>query len=109
MILLLFTVACVIVIDLTDFIDSIKRGIWKWVWKEKREFRDFNFKPFQCSLCSSFWVGLFYLIFSGEISLLLVVYQLSLSYLTPIIKDAIQFVRDFLSKIIDVLYSYLNL
>ena len=108
-ILLLITIATVIVIDLTDFVDSVKHGIWKWVWKEKREYRDFSLKPFDCSLCASWWIGLLYLIISGTITLPLVVYQLFLSYLTPIIKDIIQMIKDMCVRILDMIYTYLSL
>lgn len=108
-ILLLITIATVIVIDLTDFVDSVKRGIWKWVWKEKREYRDFSLKPFDCSLCASWWIGLLYLIISGTLTLPLVVYQLFLSYLTPIIKDVIQMIKDMCVRILDMIYTYLSL
>lgn len=108
-ILLLLTIATVIVVDLTDFVDSVKKAIWKWVWKEQREYKDFPFKPFDCSLCSSWWIGLIFLIFSGTITLPLVVYQLFLSYMTPILKDFIQMVKDIAIRVLDMLYTYLDL
>lgn len=109
LILLLITVSCVFIIDLTDFVDSVKIGIWKWVWKDKREYRDFRIKPFDCSLCMSFWCGLIYLIASGDITLPLIVLQLFFSYMTPIIKDCLQMVKDICIRILDMLYTYLEL
>lgn len=109
LVLLLLTIASVIVIDLTDFIDTVKRVIWKWTWKDKREYRDFSLKPFDCSLCASWWIGLGYLIIFNKITLPLVVLQLFYSYMTPIIKDVIQMVKDIAIRILDMLYAYLNL
>lgn len=108
-ILLLLTTACVIVVDLTDFIDSIKHMIWKWAWKGKKEYRDFEFKPFSCSLCLSWWTGLIYLLISWKITLTLVVYQLLLSFLTPVIKDALLTIKALIQKIIDTIWWYFNI
>ena len=99
-----------IVIDLTDFVESVKRGIWKWVFgKDGRSYQDFPFKPFECSLCMSFWLGLLYLIIWGEWTLPLMVYQLWLSIMTPVIKDILILVRAFLQKIIDTIYEWYDL
>lgn len=109
-VLLLITIAMTIVIDLTDFVPSVKRGIWRWVFgKNGREYQDFPFKPFECSLCMSFWFGLGYLIIWGQWTLPLMVLQLLLSVMTPQIKDILMLVKDFINKIIDTLYGWYNL
>lgn len=109
LVLFLLTVMMVIVIDLTDFIDSVKQGVWKWVFKDKRPYKEFRMKPFDCSLCMSFWVGLLYLIIWGQWSLPLMVFQLFLSYLTPIFKDALLLVQTLLQRMIDAVYDYFHL
>lgn len=109
LVLLLTTVATVLVLDLTDFMDSIKHFIWRWVWKNKREYQEFRLKPFDCSLCLSWWIGLGYLIISGTITLPLVVLQLAMSVMTPVIKDIILTIREFVQKIIDTINWYLGL
>lgn len=109
MILFMLTVITVIVVDLTDFVYSVKKAIWKWVWKEQRDFKDFGMRPFDCSLCLSWWVGLIYLLISGTITLPLVLFQLFISYMTPIIKDLVQMIKDMAVRILDMLYTYLSL
>lgn len=109
LVLLLITIAMTIVIDLTDFVPSVKRGIWRWVFKDRRAYQDFPFKPFECSLCMSFWLGLGYLIIWGQWTLPLMVLQLWLSIMTPQIKDILMLVKDFINKIIDTLYGWYNL
>ena len=109
LVLFLLTVMAVIVIDLTDFVDSIKHGIWKWVFKDKRPFKEFRMKPFDCSLCSSFWLGLLYLVIWGKWSLALMTFQLFLSFLTPVIKDALMLVKSLLQRMVDAVYDYFQL
>ena len=109
LVLLLLTVMMVIIIDLTDFVDTIKQAIWKWVFKDKRQYKEFRLKPFDCSLCMSFWVGLLYLLIWETWTLPLMVYQLFLSYLTPVIKDVLLLVQTILQRMIDAVYDYFHL
>lgn len=107
--LLLITLILVYVIDITGFVDTVKHWIWKWVFKGKnKEYRDFDFRPFSCSLCSSWWAGIIYLCFTG-FTWEMVAYVACLSYLTPVFKDALLFVKDLLIKIINDLYCIFGL
>ncbi len=109
LVLFLIVVCTVIVVDLSGFVTTVKRWIWKWVWKNKREFQDFDMKPFDCSLCSSWWLNLGYLIISGTWTLPLMTLALVLAFLTPVIKDAILTIKALLQKIIDTIYWYFNM
>lgn len=109
-VLLLLTVMMVIVIDLTDFIDSLKQAIWKWVFKgNPREYRDFRLKPIDCALCSSFWLGMLYLVIWGKWTIGLMVFQLFLSYITPVIKDALLLIKAILQRMVDAVWDYFQL
>lgn len=47
-------------IDCTDFWHSVKRGLGIWTgWTPQR------LRPFDCSLCASFWAGVLYIILAG--------------------------------------------
>lgn len=107
--LFLIAVCCVIVIDISGFIDAIKRMIWKWVWKEKRPYQDFTMKPFDCSFCSNFWISLGYLIIWGVWTFPLMALALVFSFLTPVIKDVLYLLRDFITKMIETIYDYFSL
>lgn len=100
--LLLICLILVFIIDISGFVDTVKHWIWKWLYKTK-EYRDFNLKPFDCSLCATWWSGLIYLCFTG-LSWEMVAYVALLAYLTPIFKDIILFIKDLMIKIIDELY-----
>lgn len=107
--LLLLAIIVVSITDLSGFIDTLKHWIWKWVWRDKREYRDFSIKPIGCSYCSLHWTGLIYLIITNQFTLLFYAYLLFLCYMTPIIKDCLQMVKDICIRILDMLYTYLEL
>ena len=98
----------VFIIDISGVVDHIKRLAWKWIYQGKREYRDFEAKPFDCSLCSTWWVGLIYLCFTS-LSWVNVAYVAFLAFMTPVFKDLLMMVRDFVVKIIDTIYWYFNL
>ena len=107
--LFLIAVCCVIVIDISGFIDTIKRMIWKWVWKEKRPYQDFTMKPFDCSFCANFWLSLGYLVIWGVWTFPLMALSLVFSFLTPVIKDVLYLFRDFITKMVEAIYDYFSL
>ena len=93
------TIIVVIIIDISGFIDSIKVFIGK-VWG----INNVNLEPFDCSFCMNFWASLGYLVITNQLSITAVMVTLLLSTMTPILKDAIYLVRDFLGKIINKAY-----
>ena len=46
-------------IDMTDFIDTIKKKISKLLVNHEFNFR---LRPFDCAQCLTFWVGILYII-----------------------------------------------
>ena len=93
------TVIVVIIVDISGFVDSIKNLIGKVLG-----INNVNLKPLDCSLCLNFWVSMAYLLITNELSITAVMVTLLLSTMTPIIKDAIYLIRDFLGKIISKAY-----
>ena len=93
------TVIVVIIIDISGFIDSIKAFVGKVLG-----INNVNLKPLDCSFCLNWWVSLGYLVITNQLSLTAIMVTLLLSTMTPIIKDAIYLIRDFLGKIISKLY-----
>lgn len=61
MIMLLFIV--VFVIDISGIIESIKRLLWRII-AGKREYQNYRIKPFDCSLCMTFWTISLYSIYN---------------------------------------------
>lgn len=107
--LLAITIVVVNLIDISGFVDEMKRFVWKWLYKGKREYRPFTFKPFDCSYCMTHWTGLFYLLLSGNITIWSYMALLLLCFLTPIIADCQRLVLDILTKGISLIYKILKI
>lgn len=107
--ILLISVICVIIIDCTDIIDSIKHCIWKFAFKNTKPYKDFQFKPFSCSLCMTWWLSLIYLIISHHITLYYIAFALFAAYMTPVINTSLIFVKELFATIFNILFKWLNI
>ena len=107
--ILLISVICVIIIDGTDFIETIKHTIWKFAFNSSKPYRDFQFKPFSCSLCMTWWLSLAYLIFSHHITLPYIAFSLLVAYMTPVINTSLIFVKELFATIFNILFKWLNI
>lgn len=67
--LLMIAIIVCFIVDISGIIDSVKRMIWKWIFNDKIVYSDFRLKPFDCSLCLTFWCGLIYLFVVGSFSI----------------------------------------
>lgn len=101
--LVLIALFWVLVVDIAQFPAEIKRVLFRWL-KGKREYVDYSLKPFDCSLCLTWWTGLIWIIVVG-FRFDYVVLCLGIACFTPIIKDIILLTRDFLGWIIDRAYN----
>ena len=98
--LFLISVICVIVIDISGFVDSLKSGIKRILTKGVLSDPNYSLKPIDCSFCMNFWVGLIYLLVSGTFTIWMLTYVLLLSVMTPVMRDVIYLVRDTMIKIL---------
>lgn len=105
----LLLLACIIVfiIDLSGFIPEMSERIWKILYKNVKYVDWIIPKPFSCSLCMVFWIGVIYLIFTG-FSLYMLAYVALLAFLTPVIKDVLLYVRELLIYFTNKLYELIN-
>ena len=106
--LLCIQLICVLVIDISGFIDSIKYGISKFLTKGKIPTTDYRIKPFDCSLCMTWWSCLIYMICIGQVSVFLLAYILFLAIMTPVAKDIIVLLRDICIKVINKIYDIIQ-
>ena len=93
--ILLIALISVLVIDVSGFIENAEGILGK--------FLGYNVhipKPFSCSLCTSFWASLIFSIATHNFSLPVIAYSLFISFLTPVISDAVWVIRDFLGFVI---------
>ena len=102
--ILLIAVIVVIVIDNTDFVDNIKKLISSLLTKGKIKSSNYSLKPFDCSLCMTFWISLIYLIIQNQVTLFTITYTLVIALLTPQINDLVKLLQDLITKLINIVY-----
>lgn len=100
--LILLTSVTVFVVDLSGFTDT-----WLSFLSHYKGKRIVELKPFSCSLCMTWWVGLAYLLITGHFTLPFIALVALLSFLTSPIAQLLTFVREGLNKIINLLLSVL--
>lgn len=92
------TIVCFLT-DLSGYITSIKRAIWKWVFNNNKPFQDFDLKPLDCSLCMTHHILLLYLLFTSQFSIVTYFIVCLLSLLSSNITSMLLLFKDFLIMI----------
>lgn len=102
----LFLVTCIIVfiIDISGFMDEMEHILGKWL-----NAKIIIPKPFSCSLCLTWWVGLIYIIIQSNFTIPYIAYVALLSFLTSVIYNGLLLIRDCCNRIIDDIYQFLNI
>lgn len=107
--LLLISCLVVFVIDLSGFVDEIVSRLYKkYVGVGDYHLILPKLKPFSCSLCSTFWAGLIYLLITHSFTIPYIAYVCLLAFLTPITGDLLTLIKDTLTKIINKLYELID-
>jgi hypothetical protein len=102
--LFILSAVIVFIIDLSGIITAIEKGLSKWLKCQAT-----IPKPFSCSLCCVWWVGLIYLICTTTFTIPMIGYVALLSFMTNPIYNTLLFIRDLLNSLIDKLYKALNI
>ena len=92
--LILIQLIIVFIIDLSGVVDSIKLFISKHLTKNKIVTTNFSIKPFDCSLCSTWWTGLIYLLICHSFTIPYIALVALLSYLTPLSSSILLLIKD---------------
>lgn len=105
--LLLIQVIVVFIVDISGAIDSLKSGL-KWLLtKGKMSSSDYRLKPFDCSLCCTWWTCLIYLLCVGKFTIPYIAFVAFQCTFCDQIKDTILVVGDLITKVIRIIYKYL--
>lgn len=99
---LLITISWVLILDQLQFWNEFSTMISGWLSGGKIK-KPLDWKPFNCSVCMSFWTNLTYIIVTNQFSIWMVLYILALSWSTPIINSILCFVRNSIIKIINTI------
>lgn len=93
------TIVIVFVVDLSGFTQS-----WK-AWLEKRtHYRIGSVKPFDCSLCLSWWIGLL-LVYIAGFDLRTLAFVCLCSLLTKPLRLIVQLALDLLGGLVELIYK----
>ena len=107
--LFIISIIWVLILDLSGFARTIDKLFYK-IFYPKRPFRtDAHFPPFDCSLCMTWWSCLIYLIVVNALTLPNIAIALLFAWGTTIEKDIFIFVKDLITKVIDLLYTLFKL
>lgn len=101
--LFLITLIIVFVIDISGFIDELESILSKWL-KGKARIP----KPFSCSLCMTWWIGLIYLLCVGEFNLIYVATVVLFAHLSGVLSTLMVWVRETLNWVIEKAYNALK-
>ena len=108
--LLLIAVVAVVVIDMSGFVPSVKTAVARILTKHGRPTAAENvrLKPFDCSLCMTFWVGLGFMLGSRAFSLWGLAALCLVALSTTIIDDLLTLVMDAASALFRWIETKIN-
>ena len=111
MILNLFIISVIwtLILDLCGFGKTVDKLFYRIIYKGRAWRDDAHFPPFDCSLCMTFWTGLFYLILTHSFTIPYLMFLLTFAWATTIEKDIFLLVKDLITKIVDIIYNTFNL
>jgi hypothetical protein len=98
--LLFLTLIVVFIIDISGIIESIENFLSKLL-KGKVRIK----KPFSCSLCMTWWLGLVYIIYFNHFTLINICAVALFAYLSSVISSILIFLRELMLSIIGKLYD----
>lgn len=105
---LLITICWVIILDQLHFWEDFTSNVKSILTKGK--FRNpINIKPFNCSVCMSFWTNLIYIIIIGKFSIFMIGYILFLSWSAPVISSILTLLKNLFIKLINTIANKFDL
>lgn len=90
--ILMISIIWVFIIDLSGAIPKLNKTVGKWLFKGIKT--EIELPVISCSLCSTFWTGLLYLLISGQFILYYIAYVCFISFMTPVIKDLLITIKE---------------
>lgn len=104
----IFLMAIILVygIDILGFAEEMKIKLYKFIKGKNVIYKPYSLRPFDCSLCLSFWVGVLILIFNLKLTVINIAYVCLVSFFTPQFKDVLLVIQDFVQNIINFIRVY---
>lgn len=101
--ILMIAAICVFIIDLSGFVESVKDGIGRWL-----KIKVGSIKPFDCSLCVTFWVGLIWLFCTGQFYLQNILVVCMMAFCTIPIKELMMTIKELILALLRLLNSWID-
>ena len=105
--LLLICAIIIFICDLSGAIDNLVIPLVKRALKIPKN-ANISIKPFDCSLCLTFWLGLLYLLIQHAFTIPNIAYVCLLAYLTPHLKAILLYIKEFLIWIENKFYKIID-
>ena len=106
--LLLINLIISYIIDISGVVDNIKSTIKKVLTKGKMSDPNYSLKPFDCSLCMTFWISLMYVYLVGQFDIYGLFLACANSYVVQFSKDLYLLIKDIFTKVLDLIYKLIN-
>lgn len=100
---MIITICVVFIVDISGVIDSIKGFLSLWSGKNI-----LHLKPFDCSLCMTFWVGLVYILCYHSLTLENILLLCLCSSVSSIIADVYTLILETLKVLIRVMFDLIE-
>lgn len=96
--LLLITTIICFIIDCSGFVNSIKRQyLRKFMKMQNPDASLLNWKPFDCSMCVTFWTGIIFLLSTSQFTLLNLCIVCMFAFLASNISGLMMTIKDYIS------------
>lgn len=102
--LLLTAFVVVFVVDLSGFTQTWKNALGRWLHVDSY---NLYVKPFDCSLCMTWWTTLVVTIIAGQFNFLTVAYCGLLAFLADVIGSALRLIKALAVQLMDMIWKRL--
>ena len=100
-ILILINFSIVFLIDQSGFINEFKSWLKKLLTNGKMKDSNYSIKPFDCSLCMTFWVSIIYLLIINNLTIESFALVCVSAWLTTFTNDIYIVIKEMWTKIIN--------
>lgn len=110
--LILITIIVCFIVDCSGVITDIRKFASKQIFKYtkvKVDYTELKLKPIGCSLCSTWWCGLIYLLCVGKFTIPYIAFVAFLSLISSNISGLLLTLKDYLSAFENWLQKLINL
>ena len=90
--LILVALVTIYIVDISGFTESWRDALARWLHISSLR----PIKPFDCSLCMTWWVCIIYSVCTGDISLRTIAFSALLSHLSNTISQAMILIREWI-------------